>query len=108
MKRIVCFILLTLVLSLSACGPEADERISWDAKPGIIMNGTVYTTNGADVVDALPEGFVYVGDVTEEIAGNLPDLIGCKMYRSENHAGYYIYQQMSWKDGQWGYVRYIH
>ena len=107
-KGIVYLLVLAWMLCLAACNPKADEQISWDAKPGIIMNGITYCADSRDVIDVLPEDFVYVGDVTAEIAGHLTDLIDCKMYRSENHAGYYIYQQMEWKDGQWAYVRYIH
>lgn len=107
-SKLAPLLLLILVLCLTACDLEAGKQVSWDTKPGIIMNSMTYCADGGDVVDVLPEGFVYTGDVTEEIAGDLTNLIGCKIYRSENHAGYYIYQPMDWKDGQWGYVRYIH
>ena len=115
-KGFVYLLVLALAFCLAGCleglTPETTEQIHWDTKPHLVINGMTYSTNG-DAVESLPENAVYVGDVTAEQAVNLPQLVGCKIYRSEDYAGYFIYQEYGFmKDNKtcysWCYVRYVH
>ena len=115
-KGFVCLLVLALAFCLAGCleglVPETTEQIHWDTKPHLLINGMHYSTNG-DVLETLPENAVYVGDVTAEQAVNLPNLVGCKIYRSEDYAGYIVYHKFGiTKDNEtridWCYVRYVH
>ena len=115
-KWMILCMLLIFALCLAGCvnGNEPDEPEAWDTKPHLCVDGISYDTRG-HAVDTLPEGYVYVGDLTAEDAGTLTDLVGCKMYRSEEESGIYLYQQwatvvgdtMDWNKLRWCYVRYV-
>jgi hypothetical protein len=99
MKRIFALALaLGMVLSLVGCSKTQPEEetvteINWDIAPTIIIGDRSYNAPGMPVSE-LPEGYDYIGDLSEEAAYNT-GLAGTPMYaeRSENFVDFYLYQE---------------
>jgi hypothetical protein len=99
MKRIFALALaLGIVLSLVSCSktqPEEEARteILSDIAPTILIGDRKFNAPGMPV-NELPEGYDYIGDLSEEAAYNT-GLAGTPMYAesSEDFVDFYLYQE---------------
>lgn len=117
MKKLRVFVLvLTFVLTLVGCGnkPKADTG---DLPPMITIDGYSYVAPYMPV-DGLPDGYAYLGELSEEDA-NDTGLAGCKMYavlEKDSFTDFYLYQEcgtpidentLDPEQRQWAYVQWI-
>lgn len=114
-KIIVITLLLGTVLVFTGCSFQNNE--GEDCLLTIILFSREYISENKPI-DKLPEGYDYVGTLSEEMANNT-GLAGCKMYINKNlnsidHV--YIYQESEIlnsvdTDGssrtQWAYVKWV-
>ena len=73
-------------------GQTQEEPGLVDTKPYILLDNTKYWEKGRPV-EALPEGYVCVGELSAEEAQLLTGLIGCKVYKAEGKQDLYLYQK---------------
>lgn len=114
---VLVLLLLLAGCSSAACTSERVEPVTWDTAPKITINGRNYVAPHMPV-DELPEGYSYVGVLSEESA-NDTGLEGCKMYAvltKSSFADFYLYQECGTPIGenmvdttqrQWAYVQWI-
>lgn len=117
MKKII-FVLLSLIMMavISGCDNQSDPKTG-DLPPTINMYGQKYVAPYMPV-DELPEGYTYLGELTEEQA-NGTGLEGCKMYavaQLDSIPDFYLYQEcgtpiddhtVDTENRQWAYVQWI-
>ena len=69
---------LAFVFGLTGCSAPESEAASWDTSPMIVIDGGNFLAPSMPV-DELPEGYEYIGELSEE-AANDTGLAGCSMY----------------------------
>ncbi len=117
MKKIMPLMLvLIMLLAFSGCGNKPETKTG-DLPPMIDMAGQKYVAFNMPV-DELPEGFTYMGELTEKQA-NGTGLEGCKMYaliELDSIPDFYLYQEcgtpidentVDSEKTQWAYVQWI-
>ena len=114
---LLCWGLGSVLAGCSGAEEESSLPHKWDVRPMIIMDGKKYIDVGWPV-NVLPEGYGYVGDLTEEEAFNT-DLAGKRMYAAAaggDREDFYLYQECGTPvsedtiDGtkrQWAYMQWI-
>lgn len=115
MKKILVFMLCTIIL-LAGCGSNANAP-SGDLPPMITLYGRDYVAPYMPV-NELPDGYKYIGELTEEQA-NDTGMAGCKMYavmESDSISDFYVYEEcgtpidentLDSTKLQWAYVQWI-
>lgn len=115
-KRITPFMLVLIILVFSGC-ENKPETAAGDLPPMIDMAGQKYIAPYMPV-DELPEGYTYMGELTEAQA-NDTGLEGCKMYavtELDSIPDFYLYQEcgtpvddntVDSEKIQWAYVQWI-
>lgn len=117
MKRITSVLLSAfMILSFAGCGKNASqENVSGDLPPMIEVFGNYYTALDMPV-NQLPDGYPYLGELTESQA-NDTGLSGHKMYAQtvlDSVPDFYVYQQcgtpvdentIDSEKIQWAYVK---
>ena len=115
MKKMSVFILITVIL-LVGCGSNTNAP-SGDLPPMITLYGKEYVAPYMPV-NELPDGYQYVGELTEEQA-NDTGLAGCRMYavkERDSISDIYVYQEcgtpidentLDSTKLQWAYVQWI-
>lgn len=115
MKKLLPFMLLTITL-LVGCGSNTNAP-SGDLPPMITLFDKNYVAPYLPV-NELPDGYEYIGDLTEEQA-NDTGLAGCRMYaitESDSLSDIYVYQEcgtpidentLDSTKLQWAYVQWI-
>lgn len=112
MKKIISVVLLLLTIAaFSGCETNSSSP------PTICMYGQKYVAPNMPV-DELPEGYTYLGELSEEQA-NGTGLEGCKMYaiaELDSIPDFYLYQEcgtpiddhtVDTENRQWAYVQWI-
>lgn len=92
MKKLFTFMLF-IMLFLVGCGSNKDTS-SGDLSPMITLYDKDYVAPYMPV-NELPDGYEYIGELTEEQA-NDTGLAGCKMYAIMEHGSlsdFYVYQE---------------
>ncbi len=118
MKRLIALVLmLTFAFTLAGCTSQQAETKTGDTAPTI----TIYEKNYVAPympVDELPDGYTYIGDLSEEDA-NDTGLAGCKMYvikELDSLSDFYLYQEcgtpidestVDTTQLQWAYVQWV-
>ena len=113
MKRILFALGIIVLLILSGC----ETKPAADLPPMIDMFGQKYVAPNMPVAE-LPEGYTYLGELTEAQA-NGTGLEGCKMYavtELDSIPDFYLYQKygtpvddhtIDSENIQWAYVQWI-
>ncbi len=111
MKRIIVIILLVVGMLSVVCNKQAIEG---EPAPSIVSYNQHFFARSIPV-NELPEGYEYIGILSEESANNT-GLEGCKMYalkETDSFCGFYLYQETGTPIGdnlidstkrQWAYV----
>lgn len=114
---VLVFLLLLVGCSSAACTSERTEPVIGDTAPMITINGRNYVAPHMPV-DELPEGYSYIGVLSEENA-NKTGLEGCRIYAvmtKSSFTDFYLYQECGTPIGenmvdstqrQWAYVQWI-
>ncbi len=92
MKKLFIFMLF-IMLFLVGCGSNKDPSSS-DLPPMITLYDRDYVAPYMPV-NELPDGYEYIGELTEEQANNT-GLAGCKMYaiiERDSLSDFYVYQE---------------
>ena len=113
MKRILLALGIIMLLAISGC----ENKPEIELPPMIDMAGQKYVAPNMPV-DELPDGYTYLGELTEEQA-NGTGLEGCKMYaitELDSIPDFYLYQKCGTpidnytidnEKIQWAYVQWI-
>lgn len=99
---------------MTGCSAPDSGAVNWDTPPTIVIDGGNFLAPSMPV-DALPEGYEYIGELSEE-AANDTGLAGCSMYAEteSGFADFYLYQECGTPVSedtvdnfrlQWAYVR---
>lgn len=112
-KYVVLAIILSGVFAFVGCSYQNVETEADDTPPAIILLNKEYTTQPIAVTE-LPEGYEYMGTLSEESANNT-GLTGCKTYANINLnslKNIYVYQEYENPNSeddlapkQWAYVQ---
>ena len=118
MKRIVSLVLVVIIMSvLTGCSQTDGTATSGDLPPMITINSRNYVAPHMSV-DKLPDGYNYIGDLSNEEA-NDTGLEGCSIYAIKERDGFddfYLYQEcgtpidentVDSSQRQWAYVQWI-
>lgn len=119
MKKLTVFILsLVCVLLLVGCNRDANESVTGDLPPMLIMDGEHYIANSMSVVSELSDDFECMGTITAEEA-NDTGLQGHKYYANRYISSFdefYVYQEcatpvdentLDSTNLQWAYVKWV-
>ena len=117
-KRMVIVWTAVCMLLFAACGYQEPKQADVGTpEPGIIICDRTYYVQIMPV-NELPEGYEYIGDLSEEAANNT-GLEGHKMYAAadkECFADFYLYQECGTPVGeneidttqrQWAYLHWV-
>lgn len=114
-KHFSAILLATCILLLTGCSKQQNIEQPNTPAPSIVLNNQHFYAPDMPV-SALPEGYEYIG-VLSENAANGTGLEGCKMYavkEKDSFRDFYLYQQCGTPTGndtvdatkqQWAYVR---
>lgn len=97
-KRIINLsLMLSLALLAAACGKNEQNQAekSYAVAPMIVINRKQYFANTLDIVNQLPEGYEYGGELTDEQL-KYADIDGTEYYfdkRKEALYDFYVYQE---------------
>lgn len=118
MKKLRVFVLVSaFMLSLAGCALPGTDGKAGDLPPVITIDGYNYVAPYMPV-DELPDGYAYLGELSEEDA-NDTGLGGCKMYavpEKDSFTDFYLYQEcgtpidentVDLKQRQWAYVQWV-
>lgn len=119
MKRIISTLMIfCLIFSLAACstGKTNETDTTYTGAPKIVINGNEYFADIASIVNELPEGYEYGGELTEEQL-KYAYIDGTEYYfdkQRENLYDFYVYQECGTpvdnenvdnSKRQWAYVK---
>jgi hypothetical protein len=120
-KRLIATMLcFVLVFSLVGCGAKsstsANSETTYAGAPKIILNGSDYFATDLTILNELPDGYTYAGELTDE-EKKYADIDGSQYYileGAETIDDFYVYQECGTPisdnevDGtqrQWAYVK---
>jgi hypothetical protein len=121
MKRLIATMLcFVLVFSLVGCGAKsstsANSETPYNGAPKIVLNGCDYFGTELAILNELPEGYTYAGELTDE-EKKYTGIYGSSYYileGAETIDDFYVYQECGTPisdnevDGtqrQWAYVK---
>ncbi len=119
MKKWMIFILAVLfAFTAASCSPEnKTNKATGDLPPTITIFAREYVAPYMPV-NELPEGYEYIGDLSEDAASDT-GLAGCKMYavkEKNSFEDFYLYQEcgtpinedtVDTTQRQWAYVQWV-
>jgi hypothetical protein len=121
MKKLIAVMLcLVLVFSLVGCGAKsstsANSENPYNGAPKIVLNGCDYFAPYLTILNELPEGYTYAGELTDE-EKKYADIDGSQYYildGAETIDDFYVYQEcgtpisdteLDNTQRQWAYVK---
>lgn len=121
MKKRIVFVMSTVcALSLVWCGTRAAHHANTEhpyaGAPKIVLDGQNYLAKELDIVNELPEGYSYAGELTDQ-EKEFADINGKKYYLpdgAESIEDFYVYQEcgtpvsehlVDSAKRQWAYVK---
>jgi hypothetical protein len=114
---IFCFVLGFLLTSCSAnTSGSANSKTPYNGAPKIVLDGNDYFAPDLDILNELPEGYIYAGELTDE-EKQYADIDGSQYYildGAEEIDDFYVYQECGTPvsdsevdnaQRQWAYVK---